>query len=126
MSDLGIMIRRARREAGLTQRQVADAVGIDCSYLSKIENDRLDFPPAEETIRKIAVVVRADADDVMASSGRWIKVTATQMAAWRRLGQTVDAVLAQASSATSAPYEMFVPTDAITDLRRARVEVERA
>jgi len=37
----------------LTQRDVAAAAGIDVSYLSKIENDRL-APPASETIARIA------------------------------------------------------------------------
>ena len=48
--SLGQRIQRLRRHRGLSQRQVAAQLGIDFTYLSKLENDRGE-PPGEDTIR---------------------------------------------------------------------------
>ena len=42
-------------------------VGINFTYLSKIENDKVDFAafPSEETIRKLAKVLDADVDELL-------------------------------------------------------------
>lgn len=54
MSDtFGRTLRDLRRASGLSQRRLAERVGVDFSYISKLENDRLP-PPASETISKIA------------------------------------------------------------------------
>lgn len=54
----------------------------------------------------------------------------TREARWRRLGQTVDAVLAQAAPQLSRTDGYgnwhLVPSDAISDLRTARMETERS
>jgi HTH-type transcriptional regulator, competence development regulator len=42
-----------RKRAGLTQRQLADHMGVDFTYISKIEADRTP-PPALETIERAA------------------------------------------------------------------------
>lgn len=51
--SFGRTLRHLRRESGLSQRRLAERVGVDFSYISKLENDRLP-PPASETISKIA------------------------------------------------------------------------
>jgi len=63
----GQRIRELRTAKGLGQRAVAAAVGINYTYLSKIENDRVDFAafPSEETIRKLAKVLEADVDELL-------------------------------------------------------------
>jgi len=65
----GDMLRQLRRTAQLTQRDVAAKVGIDFTYLSKLENDR-DAPPGEETIRKLASVLHADTERLLAAAGK--------------------------------------------------------
>lgn len=60
----GIKIRELRKTKQLSLRELAGSVGIDFTYLSKIENDRLP-PPAEDTIRKIALVLDSDADELL-------------------------------------------------------------
>jgi len=50
----GHLIRQARREKGLSQRELAKLVGVDYTYLSKLENDRAGYPPGEEVIRLLA------------------------------------------------------------------------
>lgn len=62
-------IRAARRTKGLTLRSVAEKVGIDFTYLSKLENKR-DDAPAEETIRRLATVLELDAEDLLARAGK--------------------------------------------------------
>jgi transcriptional regulator with XRE-family HTH domain len=65
----GQRIRLLRRERGLTQRQLAAAVGLDFTYLSKVENDRGE-PPGEETVRKLADVLAVDVEDLLALAGK--------------------------------------------------------
>ena len=52
-NPFGDRIRALRRTRTMNQRTLADAVGIDVTYLSKIENGRM-APPSAETIRKMA------------------------------------------------------------------------
>ena len=63
----GQKIRELRKAKGLGQRAVASEVGINFTYLSKIENDKVDFAafPSEETIRKLAKVLEADVDELL-------------------------------------------------------------
>ncbi len=58
-----------RRGASLTQRQLAQLLGIDFTYLSKLENGRGD-PPSEETIKRLAAAVNGDADELLALAGK--------------------------------------------------------
>ena len=62
----GIKIRELRKAKALGQRAVAAEVGINFTYISKIENDKVDFAafPSEETIRKLAKVWGADVDQL--------------------------------------------------------------
>jgi transcriptional regulator with XRE-family HTH domain len=65
----GRRIQELRRKSGLTQRQVADKLGIDFTYLSKLENSRGD-PPGEATIRGLARLFKADPDELLALAGK--------------------------------------------------------
>jgi transcriptional regulator with XRE-family HTH domain len=63
----GQRIKELRKAKGLGQRAVAAQVGINFTYLSKIENDKVDFAafPSEETIRKLAKVLDGDVDELL-------------------------------------------------------------
>ncbi len=50
--SLGTRIMQVRTQRGLTQRQLSERTGIAGSYLSRIENRRLE--PRPKTLRKIA------------------------------------------------------------------------
>jgi transcriptional regulator with XRE-family HTH domain len=65
----GQRIKRRRRELGLTQRQVAEMLQIDFTYLSKLENDRGE-PPGEKTIRKLSVELQEDEEELLALAGK--------------------------------------------------------
>lgn len=63
----GEKVRVLRKAKNLGQRALADAVGVSFTYISKIENHRLDFGdyPSEEVIEKIAVALDADATELL-------------------------------------------------------------
>jgi len=67
MTTVGQRIREIRKSRNLTQRELADRVGINFTYLSRVENDRLDDEqtPREETLQRIAKALEADPDELL-------------------------------------------------------------
>ncbi len=67
MTTVGQRIREIRKQRNLTQRELADRVGINFTYLSRVENDRLDDEqtPREETLQKIAQALDTDSDELL-------------------------------------------------------------
>jgi len=65
----GRMLRELRRSRGISQRNLAAKVGVDFSYISKIENDRLP-PPAADTIVKICNALEVSPDSLLVLSGK--------------------------------------------------------
>ncbi len=63
----GQRVRRLRRAKGLTLRDLAPRVGVGFTYLSKVENGRLDCGdyPSEKLICKIANVLDANEDELL-------------------------------------------------------------
>ena len=57
---LGKRIRELRKAKGLTQRRLAKAAGIDFTYLSKIENERLQHTPSLKALQRMTEVLEAD------------------------------------------------------------------
>ena len=55
-------IRDLRQAKNLTQRDLGASVGVEFSYISKIENEKLDFGdvPSERLIQKLAEALDAD------------------------------------------------------------------
>jgi transcriptional regulator with XRE-family HTH domain len=58
----GDRVRELRKAKNLGQRALANEIGVSHTYVSKIENEKLDFGdyPSEELIRKIAKALDAD------------------------------------------------------------------
>lgn len=73
-TSLGSFLRQ-RREAlragdpRFSVRQVAERVGIEPSYLSKVERDQ-GSPPSEETLVRLATELDVDADLLLALAGK--------------------------------------------------------
>lgn len=63
----GQKIRALRKAKNLSQRDLAAKVKVNFTYISKIENEKLDFGdyPSEELIVKIAKALDADADELL-------------------------------------------------------------
>ncbi len=60
-------VRALRQERGLSQRALAAKLSVNFTYLSKIENERLDFGdyPSEELICRIALALEVDGDELL-------------------------------------------------------------
>lgn len=62
---LGEYIKELRRQRHLTQRQLAEKAGVDFSYLSKIENNRLEHTPSIKTLQDLARILEVDELELM-------------------------------------------------------------
>ena len=69
LREFGARLRELRKQAGLTQRALADKAGIDFTYLSKIESGAK-TPPSEKVILLLAEILNADKDELMALAGK--------------------------------------------------------
>jgi transcriptional regulator with XRE-family HTH domain len=65
MLKFGERIRELRKSNKLTQRALAKIVDLDFSYISKIENDRLEHTPSINTIQRLAEALNADELELM-------------------------------------------------------------
>lgn len=68
-SQFGDAIRNYRRAANISQRQLAQRIGVDFSYISKIENGKLP-PPAADTIVDICKVLNIPSEELLALTGK--------------------------------------------------------
>lgn len=72
--DFGALLRARREERreedpSFSLRQVADRVGVEPSYLSKVERGEA-APPSEETILRLAEELGLDPDALLALGGK--------------------------------------------------------
>lgn len=65
MNDFGTKLKQLRKERRITQRDLADRTGIDFTYISKMENGKLENPPSEKTITNIAESLGANAEELL-------------------------------------------------------------
>jgi HTH-type transcriptional regulator, competence development regulator len=73
-TSLGAFLRERREglraeDPSYSVRQVAERLGIQPSYLSKVERD-IGSPPSEETLVRLAADLGLDADVVLALAGK--------------------------------------------------------
>ena len=62
--SFGQRLKQLRLERRLNQRELAARVGIDFTYLSKLENGRME-PPAEETICRLAASLEVEPTELL-------------------------------------------------------------
>lgn len=68
-TPFGDALREQRRIAGISQRELAERIGLDFSYISKVENGRLP-PPSADTIVAICTVFGINAETLLALTGK--------------------------------------------------------
>ncbi len=68
--SFGTLIKQARKEKGYTQRALAEELGVNFSYLSKLENDNAEYAPKEEVIRKLAHHLTIEENKLVFLAGR--------------------------------------------------------
>jgi transcriptional regulator with XRE-family HTH domain len=69
-ATLGDRIRELRTQRKLTQEELADLAHVDHTYLSKIENDRLEHSPSIKALRGLASALRVDELELMHLAGK--------------------------------------------------------
>lgn len=67
---VGALIRKLRQQNGITQRRLAQRIGMNPTYLSKIENDRMGTTPSAATLTSMADVLGVDRDWLLTQCGR--------------------------------------------------------
>ena len=67
MDKFGDRIRELRNAKGYSLRQLAPLVGVGFSYLTKVENSKLDFDgsASESLIHRLADVLEADEEELL-------------------------------------------------------------
>lgn len=68
--SFGNLIRTARKDQGYSQRELAKHLGVDFTYLSKLENDHADYAPKEEVIRRLAKNLNLNPEELIFLAGR--------------------------------------------------------
>lgn len=63
-NEFGKKIKQLRKQQRITQKKLAENVGIDVTYLSKIENGKL-APPAQDKIKKMAKILEVNEDELI-------------------------------------------------------------
>ena len=66
----GKVIRQARKEKEFSQRELAKLIGVDYTYLSKLENHHAGYPPSEDVIHKLALHLDLKEEDLRYLAGR--------------------------------------------------------
>lgn len=68
----GNRVRDLREARKLTQKELAERLGVSVSYISKVENEKLHFGdfPSEKFIHKLATELEADEDELLLLSDR--------------------------------------------------------
>ncbi len=66
----GGLIKNARQEQGFSQRELAKIIDINFTYLSKLENNRVLYPPSEAAIRAIAKTLDLNEEELIFLAGR--------------------------------------------------------
>jgi HTH-type transcriptional regulator, competence development regulator len=113
VTTFGQRLRELRQAKKLGQRPLAAMVGIAHTYLSRVENENLDFGPypSEELIVKLADVLGADADELLILANKIPPTIRKRVKerpdAFRKLAslddKALDAVLVQIGESAKRP-----------------------
>lgn len=66
--QFGSYLRSMRKENGMTQVELAESVGVDSTYISRLENGR--DHPSEEVLLRLAVALHDDPHKMIISAGK--------------------------------------------------------
>lgn len=69
-NSFGQVIRHARKSKKYTLRELAKLTKLDFSYLSRLENDKAEYPPSETAIRALASHLDLDEEELIYLVGR--------------------------------------------------------
>ena len=66
----GEVLREARTAKGFTLRKFAEKVGISPTYLSLVEQGKVESPPTADRVKRMAELLEENADQWIALAGR--------------------------------------------------------
>ena len=66
----GETIKELRIQRRMTQREFAESLNVNFTYISKIENDKLEVLPSEDLIRRMAKLLDTDAEALLDLAGK--------------------------------------------------------
>lgn len=66
----GKLLRKKRLEKGFSLRRFAELVGVSPTYLSHVEQGKVETPPTAERVRRMAELLGENADEWIALAGR--------------------------------------------------------
>ncbi len=104
-TTFGEMLRALRRQAGLSQRELAQRASLDFSYISKVENGRLP-PPAADTIVLLCSILGVSADDLLAATRKLPSDVEEKISS----SPTAQAFLREAQSLTDDQWQQLTQT----------------
>lgn len=73
MTEFAKTIQLKRKEKGMTLEELADKAGVVKSYLSKLENDRIESKPSESLLKKLSDILDLDFEQLLLLAGRMTK-----------------------------------------------------
>ena len=110
LREIAIALTKLRRDAGLTQRQVAEKAGWKQPYVARLESG-LDHMPSPETVARFAEVCNAEAGLILIRKGpSGVEISDTISLTGRRTA--VERIMHIAEQDQEAVTEQFV-TDAV-------------
>ena len=68
--SFGGVLHEKRLAKGYSLRKFAEMIGVSPTYLSQVENGKVDTPPTVERVRKMAEVLGENPDEFIALAGR--------------------------------------------------------
>ncbi len=101
-TTFGPRLRALRQQVGLSQRDLAQRAGLDFSYISKLENERLP-PPAADTIVVLCSILGVSADELLAATHKLPSDVEEQISA----SASAQAFLREAQGLTEAQWQQL-------------------
>lgn len=116
MATFGVRVRELRHAKGWSLRDLAGQVGVGFTYLSRVENERLNFGdyPSDDLIHRLADALDADECELLLLAKRVPEPVK------RRVLQRPDAFLAFAACDDATLDRLLAQLDRTPQSRRAR------
>lgn len=70
IGHFGSLLRERRLAKGYSLRKFAEAVGVSPTYLSLVEQGKVERPPTAERVQKMAELLEANVNEWLALAGR--------------------------------------------------------
>jgi transcriptional regulator with XRE-family HTH domain len=88
--SLGQLILHARKQKKLSQRELAELLQCDSTYISKIERGTCDYPPKDRLLQDLITILELDEMDAFQASGKFHPTVEQQLLElWKTHGKNL-------------------------------------